>query len=117
MKAPQNMTQKVYGPTLRQYEIILPAGVYTSGTYTIPNGRTWNDFKIIIGTLGRGTGQSGTASTTLLDGQFTSLNWNAEMNPDSDGQSWGNLRRASSTTFTITRASTGGANMLIGYLR
>jgi hypothetical protein len=30
------------------YVVILPQGEYTSGTYTIPGGRTWDDFALII---------------------------------------------------------------------
>jgi hypothetical protein len=112
------MTQKSFGATIKDYVILLPAGIYTSGTYTIPNGYTWDDFEMIIGVLGRGTAQVATSSTTLLKEQISNSNWVAIMSPDSDGQDAASLQRTSANSITVTRArSTGGVNMLIGYLK
>ena len=50
MKIPEYMsypTNNLYHD-LTQYEVILPNGSYTSGTYTIPSGRTWNDFLFVV---------------------------------------------------------------------
>jgi hypothetical protein len=116
MKLPQNMAQVVSDvESVRDYTIILPLGTYTSGTYTIPNGRTWDDFKIIIGVLGRTS--SVMSSATLLDEQFTSTAWAAELNPDYDSVNSSSIEWASATTFSISRSGQGAIRMLLGYLK
>jgi hypothetical protein len=116
MKLPQNMTQVTFtGRSVSDYEVILPKGAYTSGTYAIPNGRTWNDFKLIIGVLG--VSATARSSCTLLDEQITSTSWKTNMNPDGGGGSSSYIQRASASSFSVGRAGSGQISMLIGYLK
>lgn len=46
MKVPQTLLQVDY-VSPDQYVVLLPLGVYQGGTYTLPGGRTWNDFSLI----------------------------------------------------------------------
>ena len=49
MLAPDSMLQQIKPTTeMSDYHVILPSGLYTSGTYTIPGGYTWDDFQMII---------------------------------------------------------------------
>jgi hypothetical protein len=117
MKTPESMTQ-ITVPTedLLTYEVILPLGSYTSGTYTIPNGRTWDDFYLLIFTGGRTS--SSAACGLFPDEMFTSAGWEAKFTPDRDASgNFAQLEYASATTFTVSRGGAGTANMLIGYLK
>lgn len=115
MKLPQDMSQVASDiKSVRDYTIILPVGSYTSGTYTIPDGRTWDDFKMIVGVMGGSS--SRVMAPTLLDEQISSTGWTAEMLP------WGSecagVQWTSATTFTVSqRTGLGDVKMLIGYLK
>lgn len=116
MKTPINMSQ-IAAPTedLKAYEIILPAGTYAAGTYTIPNGRTWDDFYLLILVGGRSGAAAG--CSYFPDEMFSSTGWLASMFPDRAGTSWVQVDYDSATTYVITRNLQGAANMLIGYLK
>jgi hypothetical protein len=116
MITPENMTQ-ITLPTddLLNYEIILPFGTYTSGSYTIPNGRTWSDFYLLVLIGGR---HPQTMGCTFYPGElFRDSGWDHNLSPDGDGVSHVFVQYVNSTTFSMFRGGNGAAHMLIGYLK
>jgi hypothetical protein len=115
MLAPESMIQLPSVATMYDYVVILPEGEYTSGIYTIPDGREWDDFGLLLAIMGRAADKM--AGTWVPKEAFSSASWVKNISPDSDGTNWSRLSRFSSTRFSVTRAGTGVVRMLVGYLK
>jgi hypothetical protein len=117
MITPESMTQ-ITLPTgdLLDYEIILPLGTYTSGTYSIPNGRTWDDFFLLVFLGGRDTLTMG--CTFYPDEMFSSAGWDTTLAPDFDGSRQVAVSYVNATSMSVSNTGGGGAaHMMIGYLK
>jgi hypothetical protein len=99
---------------MRDYQIILPDGVYTSGVYSIPNGKTWNDFKFLLAIMGRAADKM--AGAWIPSEAFANESWQKNISPDDDRTSVSKIQRFSSTQFWITSSGNGAVRMLAGYL-
>jgi hypothetical protein len=115
MLAPDSMIQLPSVAGMTDYVVILPEGEYSSGIYTIPDGREWDDFKMLVAVLGRNS--TSMAAVWVPDEVFSSASWVKNISPDSDGTNLSRLSRFSSTQFSVTRAGAGTVRMLVGYLR
>lgn len=100
-----------------EYFVILPEGEYTSGTYTIPGGYEWDDFKMLIGILG--TTPDKMAAVWFPDEMFSSAGWLNYMTSPSDETNAATIRYFSATQFrTPTTGEAGAAvRMFVGYLK
>jgi hypothetical protein len=116
MLAPESMLQLPAPVTdMRGYFVILPDGTYTSGTYTIPGGYQWDDFKLLVAVLGRNSVRM--AGVWLPDEAFGNAGWVKDISPNSDGTNLSRIEWVSATEFKVSRNSSGAVRMLAGYLK
>jgi hypothetical protein len=117
MKAPELMLQAPAPVGPLNYEIILPLGSYTSGTYSIPNGRTWDDFKIIA-VVAKEEGNN-ILTSQFVEEQFNNAGWTHTLGNGKQWVSGGAARvsHVSSTTFSVSRDGTSAVLFFYGYLK
>lgn len=96
------------------YEEILPAGFYTSGTYSYPNGRTEADYSIIK--LAEGNSAGVTRVASFMAEETIALPW-AIVRCMADSGLYSTLSRVSGTSFTVGVVGVSGVTQLIGYLK
>ena len=118
MKAPELMLQAdtSYGSP-DNYEVILPLGAYTSGTYTIPSGRSWSDFGLIA-VIVKEEGAFGQASQFVTE-QFNDAGWvnNLGLGFQEGGSGQARVAYVSATQFSVTTSSSGQLAFFYGYLK
>ena len=119
MLAPDSMLQQIKPTTeMSDYHVILPSGLYTSGTYTIPGGYTWDDFVLLIPDGAWSTGRG--AALIYPSEVFSSAGWSFSLR-GRRGYSGGSRRSAatyvSATQFSVTVSSTGRLYGMYGVLK
>lgn len=86
-------------------DVILPVGAYTSGTYTIPNGRTWSDYKYVtVYASNSGAIADQNASSTIDDDIMTAQLDAWTMSCQTGNTTRVDINAINSTQFSITRA-------------
>jgi hypothetical protein len=121
MRASIDVLQLDIAPPITDLFTILPPGYYSSGTYTIPGGRTWADFSLLIPDGGmysddtRGGGQIYPPELFLSGGWAYSLRGRRGYEADSFKRSA--VTYVSATSFTITVTGTGRIYGLYGVLK
>ena len=98
---------------------ILPFGTYTSGTYTIPNGLTWDDFDLIYivgsnddATAGR-VGNTSALTKEAIAANPTS--WEALIQTSSGNTA--TVSYVSGTQFSVLRSTNDSIRQIYGYLK
>jgi hypothetical protein len=116
MIAPESMMQIVFPDVdMRNYQIILPLGEYVSGTYTLPDNKTWDEYFLLMFISGRTANDM--AVTVFPNELFSNAGWTVNPSPESDLYNYATFRHGSEKTFTVNRGGTGAAHMVIGYLK
>jgi hypothetical protein len=98
-----------------EYDDILPLGKYSSGSYSIPGGRSWSDYDLIIVVTSAGAGDY-VGNSTVVTKEFISTlptSWEAFM-VSSSGESC-SVAASSLTGFSISRTGTDVVRQIIGY--
>lgn len=98
------------------YDVILAVGVYTSGTFTIPNGRTWDDYDIVImdGAASAGLDTYGSTGMIFKEEMADSLNaWLIRSKTESSDSAA--ILAISSTQFTVDRNGSDTVRFVAGY--
>ena len=99
---------------MANYDVILPAGNYISGTFTIPNGRTWDDYDLIV-VVGASSTTNKSLNTVFAPKEVLQLNptdW--ELDISNDLNSVARVTYLSPTQFTVS-VVTNRIRMIIGY--
>lgn len=97
------------------YDVILAYGLYTSGTFSIPGGRTWDDYDIVkIMGVPDSSYESGNSAEITAEGMTASLNsWELIVNTDFSQNS--QITATSATQFSVSRDNDDVLRMVIGY--
>jgi hypothetical protein len=99
------------------YEVILPVGNYTSGTYSYPNGRTEADYALIVvvsSQTGPGSGYI-EGSTSMIE-EVIAMPWVQCINHSDGGQQSG-IVRVNSTSFSAAASGVRYLHNVTGYLK
>lgn len=92
--------------TSNDIDELLPPGDYASGTFTIPNGKTWADyFEVIVLAKSIAGGAGFGAATSIIDSMETgSTSWELRVKTGSSTD-YAQIAKASATTFTCSAVS------------
>ncbi len=99
-------------PSVDAYEILLPLGNYTSGTYALPNSTTWSDYssiRVVQRVSNTDVFTSADITSEILDLSA----WGVRA--DVDQTDFAEVTRASSTEFSVTRGGNDEIAMILGW--
>ena len=98
------------------YDVILPLGVYSSGSFTIPSGRTWADYDSIAVLHSRNAGAATCGPTTIATREFLALNPTSfSIVNQSESGALSSVNATSATAFTVTVSGDDVIRQIIGY--
>lgn len=118
-----SLTQGAGGESLKEIDtefgrdVILSLGIYSSGTYTIPNGRSWADYdEISIFNSGHDVDEFQMGHTVVVPREVLSAHptsWYAKSHTNGTSEN-STVTSISSTQFTISKSGTDSVRMIIG---
>ena len=114
---PLTLQKKVNHGLVGNYDVILAFGSYISGNYTIPSGRTWDDYDLITigGDVTVGSTNAVTNSATITKEAQAAFPNAWVLSVQSDTGQGVSIAPTSSTQFNVVAQGTDALRYVIGY--
>jgi hypothetical protein len=99
------------------YEVILPIGAYTSGTYSYPNGRSESDYHIIGMLQGQAGSSSSQRGSSIMTAEVVAIPWvNLSVQTWTSSEVSVSLARNDAFSFVVSAVSS-EVTTVYGYLK